>query len=126
MSDFIIEIVLFSSLGTIIFLIGRAVPRLGEEEVKSKKLSQFFKSLPIHKFDAAFASFLEKSLRKIRVFFLRVDNGVSGFLQKIKTRGGIHTVHPKKQFFFSAKNEATPAEEKNLEDEEVVSRETEV
>lgn len=114
MSDFIIEIILFSSLGVIIFLIGRAVPRLGEEEIKSeKKLSRFFKSLPIHEFDAALAGFLEKNLRKIRVLLLRVDNGMSGFLQKIKSKGGAHTVHPKKQSFFSAKNGDALAEEEN-------------
>ena len=100
MLDFILQTVLFLSLGTVIFLIGRAVPRLGEGEGEPGKVNRLLSKLPIHKYDAVIAGFLEKSLRKIRVFLLRVDNGVSGFLKKIKTGKGINMIHERKRFFF--------------------------
>lgn len=106
-------------------MIGRAVPRLGEE-TEPKKISRFFSNLPIHKFDAALAGLLEKNLRKTRVILLRVDNGVSGVLQKIKLKGGISGVHEKKRLFFSVKNELEPTQEENSTNEEIVGPGTEV
>lgn len=125
MSDFILQTVLFLSLGAMVFLIGRAVPRLGEE-AEPKKISRFFSNLPIHKFDAALAGMLEKNLRKTRVVLLRVDNGVSGFLQKIKTGSGISGVHEKKRLFFSPKDEVDPVVKDNSLEEETMGPGTEV
>jgi len=125
MSDFILQTVLFLSLGAMVFLIGRAIPRLGEE-AEPKKISRFFSNLPVHKFDAALAGFLEKNLRKTRVKLLRVDNAVSSFLQKIKSKGGISGVHEKKRSFFSDNNESEPVAGENLPSEEISGPGTEV
>ena len=128
MSDFILQTVLFLSLGAMIFLIGRAVPRLGEE-AEPKKISRFFSNLPVHKFDVALAGFLEKNLRKTRVVLLRVDNSVSGFLKKVRSGSGISGVHEKKRHFFSAQGEADSVTENNSldeVDEESTGRGTEV
>ena len=135
MSDFILQTVLFLSLGAMIFLIGRAVPRLGEE-AEPKKISRFFSNLPVHKFDVALAGFLEKNLRKTRVVLLRVDNSVSGFLKKVRSGSGISGVHEKKRHFFSPQdplrqdeNEASEADliaKDNSLKEETTDRGTEV
>lgn len=126
MLDFILEIVLFLSLGTVIYIVGRAVPRLSEEEAGPKRLRQFFAALPIHKFDAALASVLEKNLRKTRVMLLRVDNGVSVFLEKIKSGSGIHTVHPRKKLFFSSHAESLAEEAAKVVKEDELGPGTEV
>lgn len=86
MSDFILKIILIGSLGVIVYLIGRTVPRLGEEEASPKPVRNFLARLPVHKFDAALAGILEKSLRRLRVIILRVDNNVIGYLHRMKIK----------------------------------------
>jgi|SRR3989338_3474631 len=88
MQDFYLQLVLFISLGTVIYVAARAVPRISEGESERKPARNFLTSLPLHKFDAAAASFLEKLLRKVKVLLLRVDNGVNGYLSKIRSSNG--------------------------------------
>lgn len=88
MTDFILQLAVFLSLGAIVYILARAIPRIEEEErTQNLFFGRLAAHLPVHKFDAALASFLEKNLRKMRVVLLKVDNGVSNFLGKIKTNG---------------------------------------
>ena len=84
MSDLILQLALFLSLGAIIFTFAKKAPELGEGEGGAPP-GAFLSRLPIHKYDARFASFAEKNLRRLRVVLLKVDNGVIGYLERIKS-----------------------------------------
>jgi hypothetical protein len=87
--DYILEIIIVSSLGVIIYVLGRALPRVSDEteEAPSKlsiKVKAFFSSLPLHKFDAFISSLTEKFLRRCRVVVLKLENMVSAGIHKLR------------------------------------------
>jgi len=81
------------SLGTMIYLIARAAPRIGDtvETAKKKstsKLDRLIASLPIEKLDFIFSNFMEKTLRKLRLWLLKWDNFLTNHLNKFKKANG--------------------------------------
>ncbi|MEK7193768.1 MAG: hypothetical protein AAB651_00150 [Patescibacteria group bacterium] len=93
MHNFILQIVLMVSLGIMIYLIARAAPRIGDTvETAAKKspnkLDRLIATLPIEKLDFIFSSFMEKTLRKLRVWFLKWDNLLTNHLNKFKKTNG--------------------------------------
>lgn len=54
------------------------------------KIGHFFDSLPWNKVDFFVSQFLEKLLRRVRVFVMRVDNRLIHHLGKIKTLKDAH------------------------------------
>ena len=80
------------STGAILFIIIRALPRLGEEspEIKMGVLDRWVTSEIPEKIDQTLNSFLEKFLRKSRVWILKLDNNVSHMLKKVKPNGNGH------------------------------------
>lgn len=91
MANFILQILLALSLGTMVFIFARAVPRVNEGDAHSptdaleKKLEQWIASLPLHKIDKGINLFLEKILRKLRILILKFDNIVHSILAKVKS-----------------------------------------
>ena len=79
-----------SSLGMMIYILARAVPRISDEITDSgtSKFDKFISSLPLEKIDIAFGNFLEKTLRKARLILLKMDNAVGGYLNSIKKFNG--------------------------------------
>ena len=89
MTEFILELILFLSLGTAIYTLARAVPRLEEGSLASPKFVRaWLHNLPVHKFDAALSAFLEKYLRRVRVLILRIDNGLTSFMSRLRANSG--------------------------------------
>ncbi len=77
------------SLGAIIFLVARALPRISETEsvgVFEKKANRW-SSFPFEKIDAVINAFVEKSLRKIKLILMKTDNMASRHLNKFKKNG---------------------------------------
>ena len=73
------------SLGVIIYLMARAVPRVGDEISKpAVKFDRWLSSLRLEKLDVVFGNFLEKLLRNIKLFLMKLDNLTNGYLDKIK------------------------------------------
>ncbi|MDP3052392.1 MAG: hypothetical protein Q8N22_00305 [bacterium] len=87
MYDFILQIFIMVSLGTVIFLAARVLPRISETVNTSKTKANRFSSFPFEKIDAAVNAFLEKTLRKIKLIFLKMDNTISKLLEKFKKNG---------------------------------------
>ena len=89
MYTFILQTILMLGLGTMIFIIGRAAPRIDDniKEPAINKLERWFASLPFDKIDAVFNNFLEKTLRRIKLITLKLDNAVNNYLGKIKKKG---------------------------------------
>jgi hypothetical protein len=83
--EFIFTIILMICVGTVLYLMVQALPRI--EEVPSEEkgfLERWGHSEMPEKIDAAFNNFLLKFLRKIKVFVLKFDNTLAKHLQKIK------------------------------------------
>ena len=74
------------SLGAVLYLMVRALPRITEEPSEKKNfLDRWAHSDVPEKMDAAFNVFLLKFLRRVKIFVLKLDNMLSKELRKIKS-----------------------------------------
>ncbi|MEK7574361.1 MAG: hypothetical protein AAB514_02435 [Patescibacteria group bacterium] len=89
MYNFVLQIFIMISLGAIIFLVARALPRISEIEavnIPERKINRW-SSFPFEKIDIAINAFMEKILRKIKLILMKTDNMVSKRLNKFKKNG---------------------------------------
>ena len=85
MVEFIFTIILMISLGFILYLMVRALPRVVEDEAQeSNFLDRWAHSQIPEKVDAALNLFLLKFLRKTKIVILKFDNVLGRHLQKMK------------------------------------------
>ena len=86
MAMFIVTSVLMVSLSAVLYLMVRTLPRIAEESPADKRglLDRWAHSQIPEKVDNAWNRFLSKFLRQIKVFILKIDNSLSGYLQKVK------------------------------------------
>jgi ABC-type amino acid transport substrate-binding protein len=85
MYNFILQIAIMLSLGTVIYLMARAVPRMGDEISKPPvKFDRWIDSIKLEKIDIFLNNFIEKFLRKIKLFLMKLDNVTNDYLDKIK------------------------------------------
>jgi len=87
MYSFLVQIIFVASLSVIIFLFARALPRISREEdakLKFDLADKFAKKIPLEQFDKVMHQLSEKWLRKLRVWILRLDNIVNGYLDQLK------------------------------------------
>ncbi len=89
MYNFILQIFIMVSLGVIIFLVARTLPRISETETAQnpKAKANWLSSFPFEKIDVAVNAFTEKMLRKIKLILMKTDNMVSRQLNKFKKNG---------------------------------------
>lgn len=89
MYNFILQIFIMVSLGTIVFLVARTLPRITETETVNppKRKINWFSSFPFEKIDEAINAFMEKFLRRIKLILMKMDNTVSKHLNKFKKNG---------------------------------------
>jgi len=94
MYDFILQIIVMLSLGAVIYLMARAVPRVTEMEAAVREPNYFdrlLKKIPLEKIDAFLSAFFEKFLRKSKVFILKADNSLTKHLHNLKPDNTIKT-----------------------------------
>lgn len=85
MYNFILQIIIMLSLGTIIYLIARTVPRIDDEISKPEtKFDHWIDSVNLKRIDALLSNSLEKILRKNKLFLMKLDNLTTVYLDKIK------------------------------------------
>ncbi len=86
MAMFIFTSVLMISLSAVLYLMVRALPRIVEEPPTEKPglLDRWAHSQLPEKFDAALNGFLLKILRRLKVLMLKIDNGLSKRLERVK------------------------------------------
>ena len=78
------------SLGTILYLLIRALPRIDESEttpVKASILERWLTSEIPEKIDVILNNFLGKFFRKSKIFLLKIDNYITRRLEKMKSVG---------------------------------------
>ena len=102
MYNFVLQILMFSSLGLIIYLFARAVPRVGEAEAPrgSGFFDKLMAKLPMAKIDKSLDSFFAKFLRKLRVVIMKLDNFINHRLGKLKKK--------EEKSYSATQNEPTP------------------
>lgn len=83
---FVLTILLLIAIGTMLYLMVRALPRVQEESsVKENFLDRWAQSKIPEKIDEVFNGFLIKFLRRVQVAALKFDNAVSTELRKAAT-----------------------------------------
>lgn len=87
--DFILQIILISSAGVIVYVFARALPRVNDEATvpPSKiwlRVEDYIRKLPLQKIDAALSGIIEKSLRKARVVVMKLENAVNAGIHKVR------------------------------------------
>ena len=87
MYNFILQTIVMVSLGTMIYLVARAMPRV-TEIAKSDPAKDYFdklmKKLPLEKADMLATLWTEKFLRKLKIVILKLDNLLSKHLSNLK------------------------------------------
>lgn len=91
MLEFILINILFISLGGILYIIAKTLPRINEEEneifQKKSNLEKFVISDLPHKFDEALNFYTGKFFRKLKILILRLDNYLTDKLKSMNLNG---------------------------------------
>jgi len=91
MYDFLLQTILFLSLGVVIYLMARAVPRvteIGEEVHAPGAFDRLLSKLPLREVDERLNVYFEKTLRRMKVFILKFDNALNEKLEKLRKMNG--------------------------------------
>ncbi len=91
MFQFVITNIFLLSIGAMLYLVTRSLPRVDTDEPREAKvrfIDRLATSEVPEKIDEAFNSFLAKFLRKLKVVLMKVDNALTQRLKKIKTENG--------------------------------------
>ncbi len=81
--NFILQIVFFVGLGVVVYMIARGIPDAPEEQPRGR-FGRWVSSLPFDRIDSAISAFIEKILRKTKVAILKLDNLITGYLNRIR------------------------------------------
>lgn len=80
MSDLILQLILFSSFAVIVYLMAIAVPRVKDDELNAAASKASI--LPLERMDAFLNSWKEKILRRLRIYLMKAERGVTSQLDK--------------------------------------------
>lgn len=92
MYDLVLQIIVFGSLGFIIYLMARALPRV-EDNVHPPRgpnwVERVFSKIPMSRLDSDINNFLARFLHRLRALILKLESFVSDRLGKLtkKTSG---------------------------------------
>lgn len=88
MLQFILTNILLLSIGVILYVTVRTLPRIEDNGTIEKKgiLERWIASEMPEKIDAAMNGFLFKFLKRLKIFLLKADNSVSARLKKIQPK----------------------------------------
>jgi len=90
MYNFFIEMSMLVSLGLIVYLFARAVPRIAHDVPENAQplggFDRFIGKLPLEKIDRFLHSFFEKALRKSKIVLMKIDNYINSHLKSLKEK----------------------------------------
>lgn len=86
MFKFALDIVVVLSLGVILYLFARALPRISEiaDDTRDEKIRTHHLSMYAERVDEWLKVFFEKFLRRAKVWIMKLDNTVSERLNRFK------------------------------------------
>lgn len=91
MLEFILTNVFLLSIGTVIFVSARSLPRIEDgADVHRGFFEQWLHSEVPEKVDAALNSFFVKILRRVKASLIKADSAVSHRLKRISESSGAH------------------------------------
>ena len=96
MYDFLLQTIFFVSLGLVVYILARAVPRVsdtGEAMHTPGRFDRLLMKLPLHKIDERLNVFFEKTLRTMKVWIMKSGNVVDERISRLKT----HLDHQEKK-----------------------------
>jgi hypothetical protein len=110
MFKFILEIIIVCSLGVIVYLFARALPRVDDVDGSDESLKMKGDALSpyLEKIDGWISAVFEKFLRRAKVWVLKLDNLVSTELNKFKRE-------PQKEVGFNDGEAKKPSEEEPVD-----------
>ena len=86
--SFILQTLFFVSLGAVVVIIARALPRVEDEMMAKRSIKGRIETLigkiPLEKMDESLNLVVHKILRRLKVVILKADNIVSGKLRGLK------------------------------------------
>ncbi len=91
MLDLLLQIIVFGSLGFIIYLMARALPRVDDTVTPARGpnfIERAFAKIPMSKMDQDINNFLARFLRKAKVLILKIDNFINDRLGKLTKKTG--------------------------------------
>ena len=87
MYDFLLQTIFFVSLGAVIYLLARAVPRVteaGEVIHAHGRFDRFLSRLPLRQIDERLNLGFEKTLRTLKVWVMKSGNALDGRMARLK------------------------------------------
>jgi hypothetical protein len=81
--DLIIQLAFITGVATIVIIIARAIPRVDSAAasgVAERMVDRVLSKIPLAAIDEISSNFFEKTLRKIRVMVLRIENMVTAWI----------------------------------------------
>jgi hypothetical protein len=81
------------ALAVAVYIFSRAIPRIDDEAIVTESKNSLWwertmKKIPLNKIDDSFDNFMEKTLRKVKIFLMKADNLVTGKLKGFKSENG--------------------------------------
>lgn len=90
MYNAILQIIFFTSLGVMIYILARGAMRVEENAptaVPANYFDTLIKKLPLKKIDEFINAVLEKILRKMKIVVMKTDNLLNRYISKVKKTG---------------------------------------
>ncbi len=110
--EFILEMILMVSVGAVLYGVARALPRVSDvDSSRPRPAAPSWVTHYLERADERLLSFSEKALRRFRVMLLKLDNGLSkkiGRLKKDVEREATFTPEVKAVVAEEKKEEAPP------------------
>jgi len=91
MYNFVLQLIVFTSLGIVVYLMARALPRVSDSETTRGPnwIDRLMKRVPTQEIDRGINVFLVKFLRKLKLVILKIDNFISHRLGKLSKKSSI-------------------------------------
>lgn len=114
MAQFILTDIVMLSLGALLFMVARALPRITEDgpaQAKPTLVERWFMSDLPHKVDAILVSGMKKLFRRLKITLMKVDNYLTG---RLKDMSNGTDGKPKIDFDDIAETEELVAKDRDL------------
>lgn len=89
MYDFILQLAMVISLGVIVYLLARAIPRVPDEEptaIRQSYFDRWLESVSLLRLDEKVSRVLANFLRRLRIIVLKFDNLLHRHLTRIREK----------------------------------------
>lgn len=88
MYSFVLQSIVFTSLGVVVYMMARALPRVSDVEPRKgpRWVERLMNRVPTEKIDQGINSFLVKFLRKFKLVVLKLDNFIGHRLGKLSKK----------------------------------------